>query len=473
MKRASISSNRPLSVLSLAMINIAALGSIKNWPIAAEYGLSSLFYLLLACLVFFIPVALVSAEMATGWPKTGGVFVWVKEAFGHRTGFLAIWLLWLENVLWYPTILSFLSATIAFIFNASLSNNPYYMAGMILILFWACTLANLRGMKTSSWISTFSVIFGTFIAGLIIILLGAFWLNSGRPLQISLRIKDALPSLSSVDQLVFFTGMILSFCGMEMSAIHAREVEKPQKDYPKAILITVVTIIALSLMGVLSIAIVIPKDQINLTAGSLQAFAIFVDNYGLSSLTPIMAILIAIGALGSVSTWIVGPSKGLLAAAKVGDLPPLFRRINSRGMPVSLMVVQAIVVSILSMLFIFMPSVSSAYLLIVVVVSQLYLLMYILMFAAAIKLRYKRPDVIRAYKIPGGNMGMWIVCSIGILACLFTFCLAFIPPSSLSAAKTPFYVGFLLLLTLLGCLGPFFILKCKKESWNHPLPHEK
>ncbi|HSX12174.1 MAG TPA: amino acid permease, partial [Rhabdochlamydiaceae bacterium] len=108
---------RALSVFTLAMINVAAVGSVKSWPFIAEYGFAALFYLILTALFFFFPVSLVSAELATGWPKKGGVFVWVKEAFGPKWGFLAIWLLWVENLAWYPTILSFISSTIAYIID--------------------------------------------------------------------------------------------------------------------------------------------------------------------------------------------------------------------------------------------------------------------------------------------------------------------------------------------------------------------
>jgi putative glutamate/gamma-aminobutyrate antiporter len=455
------------------MINIAAMGSIKNWPVNAEFGLASIFYLIAAAVVFFIPLALVSAELATGWPKTGGVFVWVKEAFGHRTGFLAIWLLWLENVLWYPTILSFMASTIAFVINPALIDNTSYMVGMILCIFWGSTIANLFGMRTSSWISTFGVIFGTFIAGLIIIVLGGVWFFDDKPLQITFDLKSALPNLTSIDQLVFFTGIILSYCGIEMSAIHAREVENPQKDYPKAILLTVVTILLMSLLGVLSIIMVIPQEEINLTAGSLQAFSYFVTAYKLEWLTPVMAFFIAAGALGSISTWIVGPSKGLLAAARSGDLPPSCRKLNSRGMPVNLLIIQAVIVSIISLLFLLMPSVNSAYFIISVIVSQLYLIMYLIMFAAAIKLRYKKPGVERAYKIPVGNIGMWTVAGIGILASAFTLIIGFFPPTQILTSGSGFYVGFLVSGVILACIAPSIILKFKKESWNHPLPHER
>src|SRR5262249_32633295 len=152
------------------------------------------------------------------------------------TGFLAIWLLWIENAIWYPTILSFIAATVAYIFDPTLASSTSFTLSLILICFWAATFANLLGMKISSWISSFGVLFGTFIPGGLIIILGLIWYFTGKPLQISMTWDALIPNMGSVEQIVFFTGVLLSLCGMEMSAIHARDVKNPQKDYPKAIL---------------------------------------------------------------------------------------------------------------------------------------------------------------------------------------------------------------------------------------------
>lgn len=464
---------RTLSVFTLAMINVAAIGSVKNWPVTAEYGFASIFYLLLSTLIFFLPVSLVAAELATGWPKNGGVFVWVKEAFGHRTGFLAIWMLWVENAIWYPTILSFIAATIAYIFNPAMASNTTYTLIVVLVSFWAATLANLLGMRVSGMISSFSVILGSFIPGGLIILLGLIWYFTGKPLEISMTWDSLIPNMGSVEQLVFFTGVLLSLCGMEMSAIHARDVRHPQKDYPRAILLSAILIIGMSVLGVLAIASVIPQKQISLVAGSMQAFSYFVNAYNLNWLTPLIAALIAIGAFGSLSTWVVGPTKGLLAAARQGDLPPYFRGINGKGMPVRLLMVQAIVVSLLSLLFVFMPTVSSAFWILSAVVSELYLIMYVLMFAAAIKLRYKRPDVERPYKIPGGKWGIWIVAGIGILSSILTMFIGFFPPSQIQTGSVVFYVMFLILAVVLALFAPSLILLFQKPEWKKQLSHER
>jgi putative glutamate/gamma-aminobutyrate antiporter len=454
------------------MINVAVLGSVKNWPVTAEYGFSSIFYLLFASLVFFIPVSLVAAELATGWPKAGGIFVWVKEAFGHRMGFLSVWLLWTQNVIFLPTMLAVIAASFAYVFNPALSDNALYNALFILVLIWGTTGANLRGMRTSSWISTGGVVLGTFVPGALIIGLGLLWYFEGRPSQIEMTWGSFLPNMASLDHWVLFAGVILSLAGMEMSAVHAKDVKHPRRDYPRAILLSAILVVGLSILGVLSIAIVIPQGDISLVAGSLQAFAYFVDAYGLTGVTPVIAALIAIGIYGSMSTWLAGPSKGLLAAARSGDLPPRFRAVNKHGMPSALLILQGVIVSVFSLVFVLMPTVNSAYWIIVALDVLLYLVMYLLMFAAAIKLRYKHPDVERPYKVPGGNAGMWVVSGLGIVTSLFSIVVGLLPPAQFSTGNAVLYVLFLIVGTVLICIGPSVILWFKKPAWNHPLPHE-
>ena len=140
---------KTLGVFSLVMINVIAVDSLRSLPFSAEYGVSLIFYYILAAAAFFIPTALVSAELATGWPNKGGVYIWVREAFGDRWGFLVIWLQWIYNVVWYPTILSFVAGTLAYLINPHLADSKTYMLSVILITFWGATLLNMFGMKLS------------------------------------------------------------------------------------------------------------------------------------------------------------------------------------------------------------------------------------------------------------------------------------------------------------------------------------
>ena len=463
-----VKSKRTLRIFTLAMINVAAICSIKNWPLTAEYGFSSLFFFMVSALLFFIPVSLVSAELATGWPERGGAFVWVKEAMGHKLGFLAVWLQWANNVIWYPTILSFIAAAIAYSFNPELAHNPVYMVCVIFITFWGATLLNLRGMKMSGAISSIGVIFGTIVPGAVIIALGLSWYFMGKPIQIEMNWSTFVPDLSSPYHLSLLAGVLLGFAGMEMSAVHAKDVVNPQKNYPRAILLSACIILVLSVLGTLAIAFVIPQSEISLVAGGINAISYFMKAYGLGWSVPILAILIAIGALGSMSTWTVGPCKGLLAAAQSGELPSVLHKVNKNDMPIAMMVMQGIIVSVLSLVFLLMPDVNSSFWMLLVLTSQLYLMMYVLMFVAAIVLRYRKPGVKRAYSVPGGKFGMWIVAGLGAISSIGAFIISFFPPDQLDTGSKLTYQLVLIIGIVIFSAMPFAILAFKKPSWNKP-----
>ena len=169
-------SNKALSVFSLVMINVIAVDNLRTLPFSAKFGTALIFYYLLAAVLFFLPVAFVTAELATTWPKQGGIYVWVKEAFGDKWGFLVVWLQWIYNVVWYPTILSLVAGVSAFLINPELLQNPNYILATVLICFWFATIVNCFGMLLSSWISIIGSVIGTLLPMAFIIVLGVMWL---------------------------------------------------------------------------------------------------------------------------------------------------------------------------------------------------------------------------------------------------------------------------------------------------------
>lgn len=455
-----------LSIFTLTMINVAAMISLSNITSVAKYGLSSVSFYLLAALVFLIPVSFVAAELATGWPQHGGVYIWVKEGLGGHWGFLAISLQWIQIMFFYPTILSFAAAALSYSIDQNLSDNKIFIFLVIVVFFWLATFLNFKGIKLSSYISTVGVIFGTLIPGLILILLAGVFLIMGYDPQTSLAIGSIIPNLSKPDNVVFGIGILLMFAGLEMSATHAEDVDNPQKSYPKAILLTTIIVITIMSIATVSIAIVVPSADIGLVSGLMQAVKIFLDTSHLSWFLPIFAFFLVLGVFGTVSTWITGPTKGLLTVARHGYLPPFLQKTNDQGIPTTLLLIQASVVTLLAVLFLFIPSVNSSFWILTSMAIQFYLLMYILMFTSAIVLRYKQPDVHRDFRVPGGNRGMNIIAGLGIIAAVTGFIIGFIPPSDLHISNRVGYVLFDLGMILLTCAIPFFIYYLRNPKWE-------
>lgn len=448
---------KALGVFSLVMINIIAVDSLRSLPFSAEFGYSLVFYYLMAAMVFFLPVAFISAELATAFPNKGGIYIWVREAFGEFWGFYVIWLQWVYNVAWYPTILSFIAGAIAFVVNPQLAENKLFILPVVMGIFWGATLINCYGMRLSSWVSETGAIFGTMLPMIIVIVLACFWLMDGKPTQVDFSWKTFFPDLSHPKSLVFLTALLFGLVGIEMSAVHADEVDHPGSAYPRAILYSTIIILTSLILSSLAIAIVVPHRQLSVYTGMLQALKIFLSAFKISWALPIITLLIIFGGIGSVATWIIGPTKGLLVAAQDGNVPKFFAQVNDKGVPITILIIQATVFTILCSVFVLMPTVSSSYWVLTAITAQLAMLVYIALFAAAVYLRYKRPDVVRPYKIPFGNFGIILLSFLGTLSCLFAIGLGFIPPDKLTIGSVTTYELVLIIGVLLLSLPPALI----------------
>jgi amino acid transporter len=462
---------RVLGASSIALISLAAVLTLRSLPSVAEYGWSSIAYYLLGALLFFFPLAFVAAELATGWPRAGGLYAWVREAFSDRSGFLAIWFEWIENVVWFPTVLSFVAAAIAYVIEPKLANEKVYLVIVMLAVFWALTLANFFGMKWTLRLNNPAVIIGTLLPAAILMGLGIYWLAAGKHLAVPFHTSKLLPNFSSINNLVFFVGVILGYAGIEMAGFHAKETRNPKRDYPRALILSALLIVGISILATLAIAFVIPTAKLSLVAGILEAFEYFFGALGLGIwATKVMAALVGIGTLALISTWLLGPSKGLYAAERTGDLPPELHYVNKRHVPVALLVAQGVLGTMFALLFLFAPGINTSYWMLTALTTQILVLMYIMIFASAIKLRYTQPDTPRAYKIPGGNWGIWIVGGIGILGSLFSLILGFIPPTGVKHWPTPIYVAAMFVAIIVCSAPPFIIEKIKKPGWIEAHP---
>ncbi len=454
---------RVLSVFSLVMINVIAVGSLRTLPFSATFGASLIFYYIVLALLIFFPVALVTAELATAWPKNGGIYVWVREAFGHKFGFLVIWLQWVYNLVWYPTILATIALICCFLIDPTVAATPGKTVAIALIVFWLSTMGNFFGMQVSSWISTVCTIIGTIGPMLGIIGLGWWWSSSEHHVpQITFSLDSIIPHINGVEDLALVTTIIFGLMGLEMSAVHAQEVRDPKHDYPRALKYSSLILLTTLVLASLAVAVVVPAAELHIVTGVVQAFSKFFTALNIPWMLPGIAVAIVIGAIGGVATWIIGPTKGLLVAAQEDNLPKIFSMTNKKGVPVAILLFQAVIVSLLSLLYMLLPTIETAFFLLVQLTAILALLMYVLMFSAAVMLRYKKPDVVRPYKIPLGNFGMWVVGLLGGGSSFIAMCLGFVPPSQIVTGDPVIYQFLLVIGVVIFCAPAFLIHKRRR-----------
>ncbi len=461
-----------IGVIALTLLIAGAIDSIRNLPATALFGSTLIFFFIFSAIVFLIPAALVSAELTSANTEEGGIFVWVRNALGNHMGFLAIWLQWINTMIWYPTILSFIAGTLTYFIDPSFAQNKTYLITVILVVFWVMTLINLKGLHLSSHVASACAIIGMLVPMALIIGLAAIWVFKGNPIHVSFTSANMLPSLSHTDNWISLTAIMTAFLGMELATVHVKEVRNAQKNFPKALIFSVILILITMIAGALSIAIVLPQNKIDLVDGVMQAFSAFLNAYHLHWMIPILVVMILLGSLGGMINWIISPAKGLFQAAEQGYLPAGLAKKNSNNVPANILILQAVLVSVLCLAFLLMPSVNGSYWLLTDLSTQLYMFMYVLMFISALVLKHRPHHVSQAsFLIPGKKLGGWIISLLGLVGCTLTIIVGFFPPASLNVGGTAHYetvfisgLVFMSLPALLGLLYKILKPTCVAET---------
>lgn len=446
------SSKKPLTLFNMVMMTVIAIDSLKNLPAIAQYGNSLLFYYLIVIVTFFIPSALVAAELSTGWPQTGGIYIWVREAFGKGAAFTTVWIQWIFALIWYPTILSFIAVTLAYLISPQLAENKFYILATILTFFWGATYLSCIGLKLSSVVSTVCAVLGVIVPMLFIIFLGAYWLCLKQPSQVHFSVKSLSVNLVNTDNLRLFINLMYSLMGMEMIAVHAGDTRNPIKDFPRTLVIATIIILATVIPSALAIAMVISPKDISLTTGVIEAFTVFLNSFHLVWVKPLIIISVAVGSFGIFLTWLLASSRGLFVAASDGCLPVFLQKTNKKNMPTTVLLTQGIIFTLLCGAFVLMPSVNSAFWLLTAAASQLALIYYLFLFSSALYLRYKKPDINRPFKVGKHPAILWTICLIAMATCLISVGFGFLPPPDINQNNLMSYELFLIVL-MVGAIG--------------------
>ena len=447
---------------TLALMTVSVVASLRAAPSMAIFGLASIFLYIVPAIFFFIPTSLIPAELASGWD--GGVYNWVSQGMNSRWGLLAIWTQFAQTIFYYPTVLAYVASTFAYIIDPKLAASGIFIAAMLVVLYWGSVAISGRGLKTISSLASKGTIIGTVIPGLILVGLAIAYLAQGHASAAPMNVHHVLPVWAGIGSIVLIVNNFLSYDGMEVNAVHVDDLRDPQREYPKSIFLAMILVLCIFIFPALAISWVIPSQQITLTAGVMQAFTAIFAHFSLSWAVPLIALALICANMSGMIAWLAGPSKGLVMLGRqYGYLPRRYQHLNAEGIQTNILVAQGYVITIIAVLYALVPAVSSAYWIFTVMTTSVYLIMYILMFIAAVNLRRRYPDHPRGYRAPLLKTQCWV----GGIACVLAILIGFVPPSQFGHASPVLYAALILIgVIVIGVLPAFLLDKYRKPSWK-------
>jgi glutamate:GABA antiporter len=440
---------RALKTRDIVLFNVTAIVGMRWISLAAANGPSSLVLWLLAALTFFVPQGFAVIALASAIPEEGGLYVWTSRAFGPRHGFLVGWLYWASNILYFPTLTLSTAVFALYVVGTRfthLEQSAAYAAGASLLLLTLSLSLNIIGIKSGRWLQNAGGV-ASWLPAIVLAAVGILaLLHGGSATPITPR--SLLPAFNRLPTILFFANLCFGFAGLELAPLLAGEVVEPRATFPRAIIISGLTIAACYLIGTLCLMWALPASDTSIISGVNQAVTTAGARQGLGWLGSPTALLMTLGGLGGIGAWLIGSARLLFVGGLDRFLPPILAKTHAKWKtPYVALLIQAV----LSALFILAATqgvtVKDAYLKLVNATLIVYFVPYLYMFAAAIKLRLEIARNAAAIPVPGGRFGSLFWNGLGLLTTGIAIVLALIPPAE-TADKANFLVQ-----VLLGSVG--------------------
>ena len=425
---------RALKLRDLVLFNVVAVLGLRHLATSSKFGPGSLTIWLLATIFFFVPQGLAVIELSSRFPREGGIYFWVKRGLGDGHAFLCGWCYWINNVLYYPNIL--ISTAIIALYAVNLGDSPLkdnwaYVLVATVVTLWVAVALNIIGVGTGKWLQNAGGI-GTYIPGLVIILLGIYGMLT-QPAAQAITTATVVPDLTDFSSLNLLATIAFAFAGLELAATMGDEVHNPARNLPLAVFASAPMIALAYILGTAAVLWLVPQSEINIVSGFLQAIVNGSRNVGpwLGWLAPVCAVLYTIGNMGGVGAWLTGPARVAFVIGLDRYFPSAFGKVHPRWhTPYVAILVQAglatvfLIISVLGR----ETTVEEVYLILLDTQILIYFIPYIYLFVVFLLHRFRDEESQQVISAPGGKMGALIAGLSGLVVTLFAMLVATIPP---------------------------------------------
>jgi amino acid transporter len=423
---------RRLNLRDLVLFNLVAVLGISWVATAAKAGPSSITLWILGALFFFIPQGLAVIQLAASFPDEGGIYAWTKREFGEAHGYVCGWCYWINNVLFYPTLL--LSAAVAATFvigrgESGLANNwtfvlPFTVIGLVLAIG-----LNIVGVGTGRWLQNIGGI-SIFLPGIFLVVLGLCRLAVGTPANV-INWSQLKPDLTNLPMLNLWATIAFAFAGLELSSTMGSEIKDPSRNLPRSIYFAAPAVAFIYILGTCSMIWLVPTEQINVVAGPLQAISNGMAGTGEHGwlIVSVVALLLTVARIGGVGAWLTGSARVAFVVGLDRYFPAAFGRVHPRWRtPYIAILVQGLIAGVFLILSVLGKgtTVETAFLILIDMSLLIYFVPYLYLFLCFMVHCRKQPKA--ALIIPGGRIGAIVAGISGFGITLFAMALAMIPP---------------------------------------------
>ena len=419
---------RVLGLRDVVLLYAIAIVGPQWLSTAAQAGAPSLALWVLALVAFFVPCGFAVMEMNSRYAGEGGLYVWVKQAFGDLHGFVCGWCYVVSNLVFFPTVLLFMSTAAAYgIAAPGLKDNFAFSAALSVLVIWFVVLTNIFGLARAKWIPNAG---GLVMVVVLVGLIAAAVVLTGRFGSATHFAGALLPDLSDRALVNAVATMMFALVGYELAPLMGAEIREPRRVIPRAIVLSGLMIASFYVGGTWALLAALPKEQIDALSGLPQAIETIADKLGEPALGAVASALIAIASIGGLAAWVTGGVRMPYVVGVDRYLPAALGRLHPRWhTPVVALVVVGALATILVLVALAGATVGEAYQALVDMTIVLTFVPLVYLFAALPVLRARRiGDTKLVLFIPGGTTGIALVTALGVGSTLISIVFALAPP---------------------------------------------
>ena len=433
---------KAMGLTDVVLMNIVAVVGMRWIARGARAGPASVTLWALAWVAFFIPLAAAVAELSSRHPDQGGVYVWVRRAFGGGHAFICGWCLWINNLFYFPSVLLFGAANFAAMGGhrwQGLGDSRMFVVLFVLLGIWVAALVSIVGLRTGKWLQNIGTAGVWIPAGLLIACgaLAAMRYASATPYSAAAMV----PRGALLDTVSLWSAMCFAFSGFEITSFIGQEVRRPERTIPLGVLIAGLATTVIYIAGSASVLAAVPFESLKELSGITDAVQLVTARVGITGVGALTGALLTLNALAGTASWTAGAARVPFAAGVDAALPPAFARLHPRfRTPHITLIVQSLAASVIFLASLFISvsgrttSVQDAYDILVNLTILIYFVPYLYLFAALVRLRRLSAAGSGQFRIPGGMAGVSTVAAVGFGATTIAIALTFVPPPGVHVA---------------------------------------